>query len=586
TRADILGRPLFDAFPDNPDDPGADGVEKLRTSLEAVLHSRQPQPMATQRYDIRNPATGRFIPRFWKPVNTPVLDAAGAVQYIIHGVEDITEKIQLENSRQSAVHDLEESREELRMAIDIAGLGNFRVELPSRMASFSGRIVEWFGLTRSFMPLDEVFSGIHPGDRARVADAIEQSLQPGPGSRHDLTYRVIHPGDGTERHLHSIGRTLFDAGGRPQSIIGMIQDITPVRLYQQQVEGNEAELQRRVAERTRDLEHSKTVLHRQKQLLDMIFRHSTAGLQFLEPIPDGDGKVRDFRIVLANDQVAEFSGFSSLEEFCSHTVDDVHRLRGAEQLTDYMVSVMHTGQPFATEFYLDKQGRWYYLNLVRVETGVLCIITEITEYKGLQQRLQQTIAELQRSNANLEEFAYAASHDMKEPIRKIHFFSDRLREELGNQLSEAQRHLFNRMEQATQRMQTLIDDLLLYSHVSRGAVLEEEIDLNQKVANVLGDLELEIEQKKARVEVGPLPKIRGHRRQLQQLFQNLIGNALKYSKADTAPEISITAHTVSGRQEGLVPDDREQSYHRIEIKDNGIGFHPEDAERIFHVFTR
>jgi PAS domain S-box-containing protein len=230
---------------------------------------------------------------------------------------------------------------------------------------------------------------------------------------------------------------------------------------------------------------------------------------------------------------------------------------------------------------------------------LLGVVQDITEQKRFAQELAKKVQErtmeleranleLKRSNENLEEFAYAASHDMKEPIRKIHFFADRLKQQLREQMNEEQNRLFSRMENAAQRMSTLIEDLLTYSHVSRGASQLENIDLNKKVQRVLEDLELEIEQQLAKVTVAHLPTITANRRQMQQLFQNLISNALKYSKPGVPPEIHITSKVIHGSEVSLFEKGMEANkpYHQIQIKDNGIGFEQSDAERIFHVFTR
>jgi PAS domain S-box-containing protein len=192
-------------------------------------------------------------------------------------------------------------------------------------------------------------------------------------------------------------------------------------------------------------------------------------------------------------------------------------------------------------------------------------------------RLQKINRELQRSNQNLEEFAHAASHDLKEPVRKIHFFTNQLKEQLNNQLQEGQARALNRIENASQRMGNLIDDLLLYSHVSHRPHETESIDLNLKVHNALEDLELDIAEKKAVINIKKLPVVKGYRRQLQQLFQNLISNALKYSKRDVPPHIVISASKVR---------ENEKAYHLIAVKDNGIGFDPEYADKIFQMFTR
>jgi light-regulated signal transduction histidine kinase (bacteriophytochrome) len=198
------------------------------------------------------------------------------------------------------------------------------------------------------------------------------------------------------------------------------------------------------------------------------------------------------------------------------------------------------------------------------------------------------VQELERSNKNLEEFAYAASHDLKEPVRKIQFFADRLKSELGEKLNEAQGRLFERMESAAQRMGVLIDDLLSYSYVSKGIAGVEEVDLYEKVQKVLEDLELEIDERAAQVIVEPLPRVQGHQRQLQQLFQNLVGNALKYQQAGTPPVINIKSKEVLGKDASLPvrEEDVARRFYLIEVSDNGIGFDQSDAERIFNVFTR
>ncbi|RYF97261.1 MAG: hypothetical protein EOO02_21000, partial [Chitinophagaceae bacterium] len=191
--------------------------------------------------------------------------------------------------------------------------------------------------------------------------------------------------------------------------------------------------------------------------------------------------------------------------------------------------------------------------------------------------LRQVNTELQRSNANLEEFAHAASHDLKEPIRKIQVFTSRLKSQIQSLLKDEDLRTFSRIENATHRMGNLIDDLLLYSHVSQRPLEMETVRLNEKVRQALVDLDLDLEEKNGIVHVSELPVIKGYRRQLQQMFQNLIGNAIKYSKKDEAPVIYITAETVIYN---------EKNYHLISVADNGIGFEQEYEGKIFQMFSR
>jgi light-regulated signal transduction histidine kinase (bacteriophytochrome) len=253
------------------------------------------------------------------------------------------------------------------------------------------------------------------------------------------------------------------------------------------------------------------------------------------------------------------------------------------------LKTLETGEPSLSQYYIELTGRWQELTISKMDDDHLIhIFTDITPIKEVHLQLERYVEELKRSNQNLEEFAYAASHDLKEPIRKVHFFADRLRDELSSTLTESQQGYFKRMEQASRRMGTLIDDLLMYSHVSRGVTQLENIDLNQNMKNVLEDLELEILEKQARIKVDPLPVIKGHRRQLQQLFQNLISNAIKYNKASVTPQVYITAQVVKGRDTSLLlqAEKGNRKYHLIEVRDNGIGFEQADADRIFNVFTR
>lgn len=202
--------------------------------------------------------------------------------------------------------------------------------------------------------------------------------------------------------------------------------------------------------------------------------------------------------------------------------------------------------------------------------------------------LHHTNENLKRSNAYLGEFAHAASHDLKEPIRKIQTFASRLNETLNDRMDQREIDLFHRMQAATQRMALLVDDLLTYSEISASPIQMEEVDLAEKLQVVLTDLEVQIEEKKAVFNIDGLPIVKGYKRQLQQLFQNLVGNALKYSKKDVPPQIKIRSSIIQGAeaQENLPMAKANATYHLIEVEDNGIGFEQQYAERIFSMFQR
>ena len=340
-----------------------------------------------------------------------------------------------------------------------------------------------------------------------------------------------------------------------------------------------------------DISEKKRVAMRmedQRNLLDNILKNSSNGISVTEMIRDEIGNVIDARTIMANDAAVNYIGLPK-EVFLSKTAVELDPDIINSTYGQTCLKTLQTGEPSLSQYYMEITGRWQELTISKMDDNHLIhIFTDITLIKEAQLQLERSVEDLKRSNQNLEEFAYAASHDLKEPVRKIQFFADRLRVELDGSLSDSQQNTFKRMENAATRMGSLIDDLLMYSHVSKGVEQAENIDLNQKVKNVLEDLELEIQEKCAVIKVEELPTINGHRRQLQQLFQNLISNAIKYNKPGVNPEVHITSHTVKGKDTplSLQAEEGNKNYHLIEVKDNGIGFEQEDADRIFNVFTR
>lgn len=329
-------------------------------------------------------------------------------------------------------------------------------------------------------------------------------------------------------------------------------------------------------------------IEQQRSLLENILEHSPAGISVTEVIRDEQGTIIDGRTIIANDIASTFIQMPR-DVYLSKTVNEIDPNIIKSSLHQQSLHTLATGEPFHTQYFFEPTGRWLELSVAKMDDDHLInIFTDITSTKEAQLQLENSLQELRRSNENLEEFAYAASHDMKEPIRKVHFFTDRLKSRIENKINEEDQHLFSRIENATNRMQLLVDDLLMYSKVNRETPVDEPVDLNQKLKLVLEDLELVIREKQAMITVGKLPVVKGHRRQLQQLFTNLIGNALKYSKPGEPPRIDIRSQTLVGKDSGfpLSPEAATKTWHLIEVEDSGVGFEQRDAERIFNVFTR
>jgi len=199
--------------------------------------------------------------------------------------------------------------------------------------------------------------------------------------------------------------------------------------------------------------------------------------------------------------------------------------------------------------------------------------------------LADTNLELERSNRELQDFAFVASHDLQEPLRKIQAFGDRLRTVQASKFDDQGRDYLDRMHSAAGRMHTLINDLLTFSRVSTKAQPFERIDLNRIVRDVMSDLETTIEQSGGTVEIGDLPAIDADPLQMRQLFQNLIANALKFRKPESPPVVKVDAELVNKNASGI-EGSASNKFARITVADNGIGFDEKYLDRIFTPFQR
>ncbi|GAB3491342.1 hypothetical protein GCM10027341_04190 [Spirosoma knui] len=209
------------------------------------------------------------------------------------------------------------------------------------------------------------------------------------------------------------------------------------------------------------------------------------------------------------------------------------------------------------------------------------------ELAATNEELREANVLLVRSNHNLEQFAYIASHDLQEPLRKIQQFGDLLQTRYGHQLDEGTPYL-ERMQTAASRMSMLIRDLLNFSRISTGQEVDTRVALDLVVNAVLADLELTIQETGTVIHIESLPTVPGDASQLGQLFQNLLSNAIKFRRPDVAPIIRITTQVVavSALPSHVKPTRAAALYTRIDVIDNGIGFDEKYLDRIFQVFQR
>ena len=200
--------------------------------------------------------------------------------------------------------------------------------------------------------------------------------------------------------------------------------------------------------------------------------------------------------------------------------------------------------------------------------------------------LEENNKELKYINTELEAFNDIVSHDLQEPLRKIQMFISRLEEKELDLISRQGKEYFSKVRVAANRMQTLLIDLVNYSRTIKGDKVFVTTDLNVVLGEILQDLSSNIEEKKAEIQIGKLPTITAIPFQIKQLFINLISNSLKYSKEDTAPEISITSKNITDKEVREYKISNKDEYYKIVVTDNGIGFKQEYAEKIFLLFKR
>jgi len=218
--------------------------------------------------------------------------------------------------------------------------------------------------------------------------------------------------------------------------------------------------------------------------------------------------------------------------------------------------------------------------------GLVGISADITERKIAEEKLRRFASQLERSNAELQDFASVASHDLQEPLRKIQAFGGRLRKKCEDAIGAVGRDYLERMENAAQRMQMLIQDLLMLARVTSHAGPFHSCNLQEVVQAVIVDLEVAIEQAGATVDVGPLPEIQADAMQMRQLFQNLISNALKFHRPGEPPRVVISSKMLNEFDPFRGGSTSERPLCEIRVQDNGIGFDEKFADQIFVLFQR
>jgi PAS domain S-box-containing protein len=290
---------------------------------------------------------------------------------------------------------------------------------------------------------------------------------------------------------------------------------------------------------------------------------------------DADGRIR-----VMNDAARKIFGYADIE-ILGRSIDILEPCDFEETISRTLRDMLRRGAVRDQErIFRDKRGDHIDVSISispvheeEIEEGAVVIVRDIRERKRAEEELRAFTRKLQQSNAELEDFAYVASHDLQEPLRKIQAFGDRLKSRYASALAPEAVDYLQRMQNAASRMQNLINDLLTFSRVTTKAQPFVSVDLSRVAAEVVHDLEPRIHDTEAKIIAGELPTIEADPLQMRQLVQNLLSNAIKFHQPGVPPQVRISGNVDHERVE-------------IVVEDNGIGFDEKYADKIFTMFER
>ena len=287
----------------------------------------------------------------------------------------------------------------------------------------------------------------------------------------------------------------------------------------------------------------------------------------------------------------EVDGRIGLSFYLSHVLEEYQ-----QSFQDILQSALKEKSDFSYEYIIKtRSGALKNIStkgkLVKDENGevlkMLCINRDITALRSFETEQERNIRELNRSNRDLEEFAYIASHDLQEPLRKISMFTERLKAKFDNTLDKEGELFIERILASANNMRILIDNLLDFSRANRRSHTFDQVDIKSMLKDVISELELKIEETKASIEfTGTFPTIEAVTSEMSQLFSNILSNAIKFRRTDEPPRIEVRATKVAKAEKHVLALPINQNFHKIEVQDNGIGFEPEYSEKIFQIFQR
>jgi len=534
-----------------------DDRENRKSQVQRVFETGEPEE---HHYRIITPEGGIKILHTKSEIQ---LDTEGKPVRMMGTCQDVTEK-------QTLIDKLQHSEQLYKQAQAMSHIGNWHWDFESKKVEWSDEIYRIYELPpQSVKSTAELEQYNHPDDDQAIKDAIQNAIQN--RKPFDFSYRIIAK-NGRTKTLHAIGEV---AQGKKGSyvIFGTLQDITREKEVERQLKDYRDFIQK-ITDVTPSIIAAYNI-HTGKysfinEAVEKLLGYTTAeimekGLSFVSSLmhPEDVPAITEKNVRAMEE--ANAMGANSSEPVVEFKYRMLHK-NGTYRW-------VHT---FGTIFERNENGQ--------VES-VLNISVDVTDQENAEQALFKKNLQLQQSNTSLEEYAYVASHDLKEPLRKIATFSDRLMMTQQETLTEEGKQFLVKITDSSRRMQKMINDLLSVSTILGNKGFETS-DLNVLLREAMQSLEHKIEETNTTIEVDDLPTVSVVPSQFRQLFQNLIGNSLKFTRAGVQPKIKITHSLLSSKETQRNNLTKGTTYLQIQLTDNGLGFDNQYAEKIFAIFQR
>ncbi len=487
--------------------------------------------------------------------------------------------------RKEAEETIQNKTNQLIEAQQLAHIGSWEWDVRSNKINWSDELFRIYGLTPHEFQADyeSYLRYVHPDDRDYVNSIIQQAF------KDHQPYAFFHRAvcaDGKDRILSSTGKVFTDVAGNVIRMSGTAQDVTEQKKYEEELKISEERffkifdsnpIPMTLSEvKTNKIKYANTLFYNAfGYTQEEVIGNSSEDLNLIDA--EEYKRVIDliFGYIHENRSLAEVQALSKEE-----TEELLLKLKQSEKMKDFEIC------------YTRKNGEKFpaivSFELIRIGTESYTVTSyhDITERKKTETLLRSQNDRLEKMNKELESFAYVSSHDLQEPLRKIQTFASRVIAKEKNNLSDYGIDMFNRMQGAAKRMQTLIQDLLAYSRTNIAEHQFEITDLAVIVAEVKEDLKEELQEKHATIEANQLCPVNIIPFQFRQLLHNLIGNSLKFSNPNRPPVIQIKCEIAYGMQLKNDKLTSQNKYCHITVSDNGIGFEEQYSEKIFEVFQR